>query len=153
MLVEETGETAAIHRRIGLAAVCLHQQPSPHPLRVVLEPGEPGPLDTGAPAKLLLAYAPADIQDEVLGEPARAELRAELDQIVVDGIAWSDREAISDVVTLAVPVLRDDGIVAALVVLAPRERATLAWRTRTARVLDEAARAIARSLRQAPRVG
>ena len=153
MLVEETGETAAIHRRIGLAAVCLHQQPSPHPLRVVLEPGEPGPLDVGAAAKLLLAYAPADIQDEILGEPPRAGLRAELDAIVTDGIARSDGEAISDIVTLAVPVLRDDGIVAALVVLAPRERATLAWRTRTARVLDEAARAIARSLRPASRSG
>lgn len=150
MLVEETGETAVIFRRIGLAAVCLHQRPSAHALRVVLEPGEPGPLDVGAAAKLLLAYAPSDIQEEMVGEPPRIDLRAELDAIVADGIARSDGESIPDVVTIAVPVLRDDGIVAALAVLAPRDRATLAWRTRSTRVLVDAARAIARSLRPAP---
>lgn len=149
MLVEETGETAVISRRVGLAAVCLHQHQSAHPLRVVLEPGVVGPLDVGAPAKVLLAYAPADVRDEVLGEPPREDLRQELDAIAADGIARTDGEAASDVVTIAVPVLRDDGIVAVLAVLAPRGRATLAWRTRTARVLGEAARAIERGLRPA----
>ena len=149
MLVEETGETAAISRRVGLAALCLHQHQSAHPLRVVLEPGVAGPLDVGAPAKVLLAYAPADVRDEILGEPPREDLRQELETIAADGIARTDGEAASDVVTIAVPVLRDDGIVAALAVLAPRARATLAWRTRTARVLGEAARAIERGLRPA----
>ena len=38
MLAEETGETAVISRRVGLSAVCLHEVPSHHPLRVAIEP-------------------------------------------------------------------------------------------------------------------
>ena len=53
-------------------------------------------------------------------------------------------------VTIAVPVMRDDGIVAAMAVIAPADRATLAWRTRASRVLVDAAGAIARSLHAGP---
>ena len=150
MLVEETGETAVISRRLGLGAVCLHQQQSAHPLRVALEPGASGPLDAGAIALVLLAYAPPDVQDEVLGSVEDpGALRADLDAIIVDGLARSEGAVIPGTVTIAVPVMRDDGIVAALAVLAPADRATLAWRTRASRVLVDAAGAIARSLRPA----
>ena len=152
MLVEETNETAVISRRIGLSAVYLHQQQSPHPLRVVLEPGAAAPLGAGAISLVLLAYAPPDVQDEVLatvGDPTG--LQAELARVLADGIARGDGRGIAGSVTIAVPVLRDDGIVAALAVLAPADRATLAWRTRTSRVLVEAAGAIGRALRPAER--
>jgi DNA-binding IclR family transcriptional regulator len=150
MLAEETGETAVISRRVGLAAVCLHQQQSAHALRVALEPGIATPLDVGAIALVLLAYAPADVQDEVLGDtPDPASRTAELDSVRADGIARSESMAIPGVVTIAVPVMRDDGIVAALGVLAPQDRATLAWRTRSSRVLIDAAGAISRALRPA----
>lgn len=146
MLVDETGETAGIYRRVGLTAVCLHQRESPHPLRVAVEPGAPMPLRGGAIARLLLAYAPADVQDEVLGDAPDPGVRRELDATVAEGIARDEGDMISDTVTIAVPVLRDDGIVAALAVIAPRDRATLAWRTRSSRVLGDAAAAIAGSL-------
>lgn len=150
MLAEETGETAVISRRVGLAAVCLHQQQSAHALRVALEPGVASPLDIGAIALVLLAYAPPDVQDEVLGTaPDPAARTAELDSIRADGIARSEGVAIPGVVAIAVPVMRDDGIVAALAVLAPEDRATLAWRTRSSRVLLDAAGAISRALRPA----
>jgi DNA-binding IclR family transcriptional regulator len=147
MLVEETGETAVISRRLGLGAVCLQQQQSAHALRVSLEPGFAEPLDRGAIAHVLLAYAPPDVQDEVLGTVADpTALSAELARVVVDGIARSEGAVIPGTVTIAVPVMRDDGIVAALAVIAPVDRATLAWRTRASRVLVDAAGAIARSL-------
>ena len=40
MLVQETGETAVVVRRIGLSCVCLHQVESDEALRVTLEPGD-----------------------------------------------------------------------------------------------------------------
>jgi DNA-binding IclR family transcriptional regulator len=150
MLAEETGETAVISRRVGLAAVCLHQQESAHALRVALEPGIASPLDVGAIALVLLAYAPADVQDEVLGSTGDAAvLTTDLETVRTDGIARSEGLVIPGVVTIAVPVMRDDGIVAALAVLAPEARATLAWRTRSSRVLVDAAGAISRALRPA----
>jgi DNA-binding IclR family transcriptional regulator len=149
MLVEETGETAVICRRVGLAAVCLHQQQSAHPLRVALEPGVASPLDRGAIARLLLAFAPTDVQDEILGDAVPGAVRRELEGIVAAGIARDEGEVISDTVTIAVPVMRDDGIVAAIAVIAPAHRATLAWRTRSARVLADAAAAVAGALRPA----
>ena len=147
MLVEETGETAIISRRIGSSAVCLHQRQSPHPLRIALEPGDATPLARGAVARVLLAFAPAEIQDEVLGEAPDDALRRELATIVGEGIARGENEFDSDSVAIAVPVLREDGIVAAVGILAPGGRAGLAWRTRASRVLVEAASAISRSLR------
>ncbi len=142
MLVDETGETAVIARRVGSATVCLHEVQSRQALRVSFEPGMTLPLHTGALSRVLLAYSPTDVQDEVLAAvPEARKLRRELPQVAKDGIARSEGEVFSGTVTIAVPVMREDGIVAALGVLAPADRADLAWRTRTARLLADAARA------------
>ena len=66
MLVEETGETAVIARRLGPAAICLHEVPSRHELRVTIEAGSSWPLHAGALAKVLLAYAEPEILEEVV---------------------------------------------------------------------------------------
>ena len=47
---------------------------------------------------------------------------------------------------MAVPILRDDGIVAAIGLIAPTERATLPWRARAARLLPDGAAAITTAL-------
>ena len=155
MLAEETGETAVIARRIGSTAVCLHEVTSHHPLRVSLEAGSSWPLHAGALSKVLLAYAPPEILDEVLAggvEPLTAatpdgeDLRRDLDAIMASGIGRSEGELISGAVGIAVPILRDDGIVAAIGVLAPQGRAGLAWQTRVSRLLQDAARAVAGSI-------
>ncbi|MDF2733632.1 MAG: Transcriptional regulator, IclR family [Chloroflexota bacterium] len=148
MLVDEAGETAVIARRVGLSSVCLHEVQSGHALRVTCEPGSATPLVSGAIAKVLLAYAPAEIQDEVLAEVANAKaLRRELATVLEDGIARSEGELFSGTVDMAVPILRDDGIVAAIGVVAPAERATLPWRARASRLLADGAAAITESLR------
>jgi DNA-binding IclR family transcriptional regulator len=152
-LAAETGETAVISRRIGLAAVCLHEVASDQPLRVELGVGTTSPLDAGAISRVLLAYAPDDIQSEFLaarrtlpgGQP-RKELRKELAGIANAGIARTTDDPVDDAVVIAVPVMRDDGIVAAVGVIGPESRCGLAWRTRASRLLPEAARAIAAAL-------
>lgn len=149
MLVAEAGETAVIARRVGLTTVCLHEVQSGHALRVTCEPGSATPLVAGAIARVLLAYAPAEIQDEVLAEASHAAaLRRDLATVVEDGIARSEGELFSGTVDMAVPILRDDGIVAAIGLIAPTERATLPWRARAGRLLADGAAAITGALRE-----
>jgi DNA-binding IclR family transcriptional regulator len=129
--------------------VCLHEIQSRHALRVTCQPDTTTLLDPGAVARILLSYAPPEIQDEVLaGAPDARALRRDLRAVAADGIARSEGEPLSGVVAMAVPILREDGIVAAIGLLAPNERATLAWRTRAARLLGEGAASIAGSLGQ-----
>ena len=152
LLEEETGETAIIVRRIGLAAVCLHEIPSKHALRVTIAPGEALTLRAGAFGKALLAFAPEDIQDEVLAlEPPlrsadRRALRDELADIVATGIARSAGELVAGAVAIAIPIFRRDGIVAAIGVIGPESRCGPAWRTRVARLLPGAAGSIVGAL-------
>jgi DNA-binding IclR family transcriptional regulator len=148
MLAQETGETALISRRIGLSAVCLYEVASEHPLRVTLGPGHSGPLDEGAIARVLLAFAPEAVLDELLasGDADEAALRDDLGDIVADGMARSAGEYLPGSVAMAVPIMREDGIVAAIGVIGPEARCGLAWRARVARVLPDAARSIVASL-------
>jgi DNA-binding IclR family transcriptional regulator len=157
LLVEETGETAVIVRRLGLAAVCLHEAPSPQPLRVTIAPSTSLPLQSGAFGKVLLAFAPAEILDEVLGldappgpSPDPDRLRADLADIVTSGVARSVGEVVSGSVAIAVPIFREDGIVAAIGVTGPEGRCGLAWRTRVARLLPGAASSIVGALGPGP---
>jgi DNA-binding IclR family transcriptional regulator len=153
MLAAETGETAVISRRVGLAAVCLQQEPSAHALRVVIEASGSAPLGVGALGRVLLAYAPQEIRDEVLGgvdgwpeDPAPGSV-ADLAAVVANGLAISDSEPIAGSVGIAAPVLRDDGIVAAVGVIAPAARATPAWRSRASGLVVAAGAGIGRALR------
>jgi DNA-binding IclR family transcriptional regulator len=151
-LAEATGETAVISRRVGLAAMRLHQVESPHPLRVSLDPGTTSPLHAGALSRVLLAYAPADVIHAVIdaGLPAltpttpdAARLHADLEAILAAGIAESQGESIHGSVAVAAPILRSDGIVAAVGLIGPASRCGVRWRARAARLLPDAARAIA----------
>jgi DNA-binding IclR family transcriptional regulator len=155
LLADETGETAMIVRRIGLSAVCLHQVESRSPLRVALEPGAMLPLHAGAASKVLLAWAPPEIVDEVVARGLQPltprtiptdDLRAALAEIVDTGIARSEGELVSGSVAMAVPVFREDGIVGAIGVIGPAERCGVAWRDRVARALPEAAASVMASL-------
>ena len=149
MLVHETGETAVVVRRIGLSCVCLHQIECDEALRVTLEPGSMSPLHAGAPGRVLLAFAPPEVLDEVLAQdllritevtPTETEVRATLGAIVLTGMATSEGELIEGSVALAAPLFREDGIVGAIALLGPAFRCSEAWRTRAGRLLQEAAR-------------
>jgi DNA-binding IclR family transcriptional regulator len=151
MLTEETGETAVVVRRIGLSCVCLHQIESDASLRVTLEPGSMSPLYAGAPGRVLLAFAPAEVLDEVLGHgllritrdtPGEARLRDVLSQVVMTGMATSEGELIEGSVAIATPVFREDGIVGAIALIGPAFRCGPEWRARAAHLLQGAARVI-----------
>ena len=146
-LADGTAETAFISRRIGVAAMCLAQVPSPQPLRVVLEPGQTSPLHVGAVGRVLLAFAPAEVQDAALVDvPGTSAVRAALVRVVNEGAAIDEGEAIAGVTTVAVPVMRADGIVAAIAVSAPTDRAGRRWQARSRGALRRAAAAIRSSL-------
>ena len=147
-LADATGETAFISRRIGLGAMSLAQYPSPQSLRVVLEPGQTGPLHIGAVALMLLAYAPAEVEEAALeGLPGADDVRRTLRSIVADSFAQDDGETVEGATTMAVPVLLDDGIAAAVGVTAPTDRAARRWQARSRGALRRAASAIERSIR------
>jgi DNA-binding IclR family transcriptional regulator len=146
-LAEAAGETAFISRRIGLAAVCLAQVASPQALRVVLEPGQAEPLHVGAVGQVLLAFAPDEIQEAALADiPGAGAIRAALEATATDAIATDAGDSSIGVTTVAVPILRSDGIVAALSVAAPTERAGRRWQARTRGALRRAATEIEGSL-------
>jgi len=149
--VDETGETAVVVRRIGLSSICLHQIESDEPLRVTLEPGTMSPLHAGAPGRVLLAFAPSDVLDEVLAHelepvtaatPTELQLRDHLGDVVMTGMATSEGEFIDGSVAMAVPVFREDGIVGAIALIGPAFRCGDDWRLHAGRLLQEAARAI-----------
>ncbi len=150
-LTEATGETAFISRRIGVAAVCLAQVPSPQALRVALEPGQAGPLHVGAVGAVLLAFAPVEVQEAALAEvPGGSGVQEALARVASEAIATDTGETFLGVTTVAVPILRADGIVAAICVAAPTERAGRRWLARTRGALRRAASEIEASLASPP---
>ena len=154
LLAEETGESPLVMRRVALSAVCLHQVEARDPLRVSIEPGTMTPLYAGAPARVLLAFAPPEIIEEVVAgllpltpeTPTEEVLRDGLAEIVRTGFATSEGEFIAGAVAIAVPILRDDGIVAALAVTGPSSRCGIEWQARTRRLLGSAAETIVAAL-------
>jgi IclR family acetate operon transcriptional repressor len=151
MLVQETGETGIVVRRIGLSSVCLHTVESDDALRVTLEPGAVSPLYAGAPGRVLLAFAPTEVLDEVLAQdlvritdntPTEEALHAGLGGIVMSGFAVSEGEFIDGSVAVAAPVFREDGIVGAIGLIGPAFRCDEAWQARAGRLVVEAARTI-----------
>jgi DNA-binding IclR family transcriptional regulator len=139
-LVASTGESAFISRRIGVGAVCLAQLPSSQSLRVVLEQDQAGPLHIGSVGRVLLAFAPPEVQEAALIDvPQGSAVQDALTAIIADGVAQDDGETSAGVTTLAVPVIRADGIVAAIGVAAPSERAGRRWQARARGALRRAA--------------
>ncbi len=159
MLVQETGETGFVVRRIGLSSVCLHTIESDEELRVTLEPGAMSPLYAGAPGRVLLAFAPPEVLDEVLAQdlqritentPTEEALHAGLGGIVLSGLAVSEGEFIDGSVAIAAPVFREDGIVGAIGLIGPAFRCDEAWRARAGRLVVEAARTVNAALAEDP---
>jgi DNA-binding IclR family transcriptional regulator len=106
--------------------------------------------------KVLLAYAPEDVQHKILSSPRRitpytitqpARLRAQLDQIRADGYATTTEEMTLGACSVAVPVRRGDDVVAALGIVVPSLRRDKA---RLISALKVAAHGISRSLAPAP---
>jgi len=128
-LADSAGESVLLTRRWGGSVVCLELEESSHPIRLSYERGHILPINAGASAQVLLAWAPAAEIEQVLSTaPLRrftsrtvtdaAKLQARLRRIRAKGFAISRGELDADVLGVAAPIRSADGQVTAAVSLA-----------------------------------
>ncbi|GAA2636025.1 IclR family transcriptional regulator [Actinomadura fulvescens] len=133
-LVETVGEAVLLTRRAGATVVCLEREETDHPVRLSYERGHVLPINAGAAALVLLAWASdAEITDviEQSGLPRFTGatvtdanvLRERLATIKAEGVAVTRGELDADVLGIAAPI-RDSGdaVVAAVSIAALSHR-------------------------------
>jgi DNA-binding IclR family transcriptional regulator len=142
----------------GASVVVVHHVFRPDTTLQILEVGAELPLHASALGKAMLAFAPADVVDDLLGEPAprltsrtlnAGALRSELEEVREQGVARERDEAILGESSLASPIFDHAGqAVGAIGVVGDTER--IMRRSAAARSLGpavaEAARGISREL-------
>ncbi|MFI6045481.1 IclR family transcriptional regulator [Nocardia sp. NPDC051321] len=120
-LREITGESVQLYRLDGNARICVAALEPPVGLRDTVPVGARLPLTAGSAAKVLLAWADADLQrtilaDAVFGERALTEVRKR-------GWAQSAAERASGVASVSAPVRHAGGtVIAAVSVSGPIDR-------------------------------
>ncbi len=129
-LAEQTGESASFYVREGDTRVCLLRQNATRPIRHHLDEGARLPLDRGASARVLRAFA---------GESGAAAAG-----IRERGYHVSHGERDPDVAAIAVPVIaRDRSLTGALAVSGLRSRFTEALQDKALRCLRDSTRRLA----------
>jgi DNA-binding IclR family transcriptional regulator len=140
-LASAIGETVLLTRRSGRFVVCVELIEAPHAVRLSYERGHVLPINAGAAAEVLLAWAPPDEVSAVLkAAPLErftaktltdpVQLQTRLAQIRKDGVAVSQGELDEQILGVAAPLrnARGDVIaavsVAALVSRVPRSEVT-----------------------------
>jgi DNA-binding IclR family transcriptional regulator len=149
-LSEVTRQHVLLAVREGSEAVLVERLSGHQAMPVLYSVGGRLPLHSTGVGLVLLASAPADVQEEVLAQPlvhepervpvSPAALRRTLAQVRRDGLATVRRGVPGPLVTVAAPVLdAEDRVVAALSVLVPEQGAD-------PRVLGPAVRTTARAV-------
>lgn len=149
-------ENFLIRVREGLESVLIIKWESTQGVGVRSVIGSRRPLHVGSSGRVLLAFAPEDVQAAVLNGPLegftthtwvqRTELSEELIRIRAEGYAVSHGEAVSDVAAVAVPVLDGKGdVTAALYISVPASRVPKDLTTYI-RALTDAARSMSQEL-------
>jgi DNA-binding IclR family transcriptional regulator len=110
-LVAATQESAAFHVRQGQARLCLYRIDSPHPVRDHIKAGDLLPIDRGAGARVLDAFASK--QDRLPGQRNAALAKAVVKLGYFAGIG--DRE--QEVAGISAPVFAADGKLAGAITL------------------------------------
>lgn len=134
-LAAETSESGFLSIRQGLRATVVDRVESPRPLRLSARVGSSRPLHAGAMGKLLLAFAPAEVQEQFLRTPLSQltantttdpeRLREQIAQIRADGYAMTVEENTPGSSAIAAPVHDSHGAVIATVSIGgPSERIT-----------------------------
>jgi DNA-binding IclR family transcriptional regulator len=128
-LVTAVGETVLLTRRSGRFVVCLELVEAPHTVRLSYERGHVLPINAGAAAEVLLAWAPPDEVASVLNAAPLerftaktltdpGQLQARLAQIRKDGVAISQGELDEQILGVAAPIHSARGDVIAAVSVA-----------------------------------
>jgi DNA-binding IclR family transcriptional regulator len=133
-LAERSQETACLMVRDGEHSVCIGQVDSNHQLKIAARVGSRQDLRLGATSRVLLAFAPESLRDELLRrEPASARTRNTITDPVSIGTLLKEirelgyyvsRGEVDDgVLAVAAPVRDRSGeVTAALAVVAPETR-------------------------------
>ncbi|GAB7386866.1 IclR family transcriptional regulator [Bacillaceae bacterium] len=130
-LRDALGETVSLYVRDGKERIRVQAVESTHTIRRVAPIGVRLPLAVGASSKVLVAYADAATQEEILNDPNwpesvdREKFREQLEQIRKLGYAMSVEEREAGTSAVAAPVFSRSGrLVAALAVSGPVSRLT-----------------------------
>jgi IclR family KDG regulon transcriptional repressor len=152
-LSARTRENVSLIVRDGLGTICAAIRQSPQPIRLYAELGRPGPLHVGGGPKLLLAFAPDDVQEKVLAgtldaftpativDPKR--LKVLLKRICSQGYNVSHGDLDAGAFSVAAPI-RDHGgrVIASVSVAGPQSRLTRDLEQLYIRMLVDAANEI-----------
>ncbi len=128
-LASTVRETVLLTRRSGRFVVCLDLVEAAHTVRLSYERGHVLPINAGAAAEILLAWAPPDDVTAVLAAAPLerftpktltdpAQLQARLAQIRKDGVAVSQGELDEEILDVAAPIHDAKGSVVAAVSIA-----------------------------------
>ncbi|MFC6152193.1 IclR family transcriptional regulator [Nocardioides yefusunii] len=148
-----TGATTQLAVRDGVRTLYLERLRGSASVPVVSTIGSRLPLHATGVGKVLLAYAPADVREEVMRTLSRitpytvatpAALSRQLAKVREEGVATTDEEMTLGACSMAVPVWRGDEVVAALGVVVPSPGRD---RVRLVAGLKVASRGISRALR------
>jgi DNA-binding IclR family transcriptional regulator len=131
---DATGETVSFHRRLGDRRVCIAEEVSRQPIRIISGVGQSYPLTAGAAGKAILSVLPRTEVERLLDlkavEPgARPLPRAKLLKSIVTarerGWAMSEGETVPGAAAIALPVEQSDQLTpCAINLVAPRDRMT-----------------------------
>lgn len=121
-----SGETVILVRRSGLHAVCIDRRESHHHLSLSFEVGQVMDLGLGAVAKVVLAHAPSEVQEqciELVTSGGQGDwLANELETIRQEGYAESLGEVDEGIWGVAAPVFVGGDEVLGLSIAGPHSR-------------------------------
>src|SRR5690606_18161650 len=156
-LTEETSETSHLIIRDGLHSLCVAIVEGPLPVRLYARVGRRGPLHAGGGSKVMLAYAPDDVIEQVLSSELerhtdatitdRSELEEVLEQIRRDGYHVAISDVDEGAFSVAAPIRDHLGnVVAAVTVAGPETRLTAESGPRLVEAARRAAAKVSRLL-------
>lgn len=150
-------EDINLFARVGLSSVCIATRPSAHQVRMFAQIGRRGSLYVGGASTVLLAYAPPDVQENVLAgelkmltpltliDPVR--LRQRLEKVRTEGIFVSRGDVDTSGFSIAAPVWgRGDVIVASISLAGTINRLTPEMETHYRNLLLDYAARMSRAL-------
>lgn len=152
-----TGENVHLLVREGLYSVCIALEESEQPVRLYAAIGRLGPLHAGGGSTVLLAYAPNEVQDEILSGSLTAytpntltdpeKLRGLLAHIRRQGYHLAKEDVDLGAYSVATPI-RDHSakVIAALSVAGPRSRLNARTQQQHTQGVVETASTISREL-------
>lgn len=133
-IVDETGEAALLAVREATEQLYVHSLPSPRPVQIKADPGSRGPLHATAMGKVLVAFSPSPLRDELIETlpltrltantiTDREVFRQRIEQVRATGYGTAIEENEEGVNVIGVPLLSPTGdAFAAIAVAAPATR-------------------------------